>query len=157
VTVDGGRVIGVDQPLADGVGPGAVFDGALRLNRSRIDPVAAQAGKSVTVALEWEASARVPEDFTILVHLIDPAGGDQPLAQGDAPPLAGRWPTSAWQPGNSFVDEHTIALPADLPPGTYRIAVGFYRPADFTRLPVETDNATLPGAILLPQTVTITP
>jgi 4-amino-4-deoxy-L-arabinose transferase-like glycosyltransferase len=155
VTVDSGRVIGADQTLQDGVGPGAVFNGALRLNRSRVDPTTAQSGASVTVALEWEASARVPEDFTILVHLIDPAGGDQPLAQGDAPPLDGRWPTSAWEPGHSFVDEHTIALPADLPPGAYWIAVGFYRPADFTRLPVETDNETLPGAILLPQTVTV--
>ncbi|MCC6800988.1 MAG: hypothetical protein IT325_12795, partial [Anaerolineae bacterium] len=95
------------------------------------------------------------EDFTVLVHLIDPARPDQPLAQGDDEPLGGRWPTSAWIAGRAFVDPHAVALPDDLPPGEYALAVGFYRPVDFTRLPVETERATLPGAVILPQTVIV--
>ena len=57
--------------------------------------------------------------------------------------------------GHTFVDPHAVALPADLPPGEYALAVGFYRRADFTRLPVETERATLPGAVILPQTVIV--
>jgi hypothetical protein len=91
----------------------------------------------------------------VLVHLVDLAQPEQPLAQGDDEPLSGRWPTSSWIAGQLFVDPHAVALPADLPPGEYALAVGFYRPADFTRLPVETERATLPGAVILPQTVTV--
>jgi len=156
VIVRGGWVIGASQTLADGVASDALFGGALRLRASQVTPDSAAPGEAVEVRLEWAARARAYEDFTILVHLIDPAAPDQPpLAQGDSPPRAGHWPTSAWEPGAPFVDDHELALPPDLPPGEYRIAVGFYRPADFTRLPVETTLETLPGAVLLPQTLTV--
>jgi len=155
VTVEAGRVIGEDVHLNTGESVEAVFSGQLRLNRAAISPLIATPGETVSVALEWEALARVGEDFTILVHLFDPAAPDLPLAQGDSSPLGGRWPTSAWEPRLSFVDEHIITLPPDLPPGAYHIAVGFYRPADFSRLPVETKHATLPGAVVLPQTLVV--
>lgn len=155
VMIAAGRVVGPANRLAGGEPVEAVFGGQLRLNRAAVEPLTVNAGETLTVALEWEALARVGEDFTILVHLLDPAAPDRPLAQGDSPPLGGRWPTSAWEPGLPFVDEHPVTLPADLPPGTYRLAVGFYRPADFSRLPVETKHATLPGAVLLPQTVLV--
>lgn len=155
VMIAAGRVIGPARHLTSGELVEAVFSGQLRLNRAAVSPLTAAPGETVTVALEWEALSRVGEDFTILVHLLDPAALDRPLAQGDSPALNGRWPTSAWHPRLPFVDEHPISLPADLPPGTYRIAIGFYRPADFSRLPVETKHATLPGAVLLPQTVPV--
>ncbi|GIV80767.1 MAG: hypothetical protein KatS3mg051_0121 [Anaerolineae bacterium] len=153
VMIAGGRVIGPAIRLASGEPVEAVFGGQLRLNRAAVSPLTVSPGETLTVALEWEALSRVGEDFTILVHLLDPDAPDRPLAQGDSPALGGRWPTSAWQPRLPFVDEHIVTLPADLPPGAYRIAVGFYRPADFSRLPVETKHATLPGAVLLPQTM----
>lgn len=155
VTIEAGRIISSDSRLTEGEPIEAVFTGMLRLNRAAVRPGTAAPGDAITVALEWEALARVREDFTILVHLIDPAAPDRPLAQGDSPALGGRWPTSAWEPRSPFVDEHTIVLPPDLPPGIYHVAVGFYRPADFTRLPVETKHATLPGAVVLPQTLVV--
>lgn len=163
VTVQAGRIVGRAQGLSGGEPARAVFGGVLRLNRAAVEPSAAAPGETLTVALEWEALARVREDFTVLVHLIpvgslspDSATFQQPAAQGDAPPREGRWPTSAWEPRVPFVDTHTIALPDDIPAGEYRIAVGFYRPADFSRLPVETELVTLPGAVIVPPTVTVT-
>jgi hypothetical protein len=155
VVLDAGRIVADEHTLSDGQGPNAVFSGVMRLNRSRITPTELAPGDALTIDLEWEALADIGEDFTILVHLIDPADPDTPLAQGDAPPLEGRWPTSAWVPKMTFVDRHTITPGDDIPPGEYRIAVGFYRPADYTRLPVETQNETLPGAVLLPQMVKV--
>ncbi len=155
VMIAAGRVIGQSRRLAVGEPVEAVFTAMLRLNRADVSPVTAAPGDAITVALEWEALARVREDFTILVHLIDSVAPDRPLAQGDSPALEGRWPTSAWEPHRAFVDEHIITLPPDLPPGAYHVAVGFYRPADFTRLPVETKHATLPGAVVLPQTLVV--
>ena len=155
VIVNMGRVAGEGARLSGGEPVGAVFGGVMQLNAVRVAPVTPQPGESLTVDLEWEALAPVGEDFTVLVHLVDLAQPEQPLAQGDDEPLSGRWPTSSWIAGHTFVDPHAVALPADLPPGEYALAVGFYRPADFTRLPVETERATLPGAVILPQTVTV--
>src|SRR5690606_14603502 len=134
VIVQAGRVAGEGERLSGGERVGAVFSGVMRLNAARVEPVSAQPGDLLTVGLEWEALAPVGEDFTVLVHLVDLAQPEQPLAQGDDEPLSGRWPTSSWIAGRTFVDPHAVTLPADLPPGEYALAVGFYRPADFTRL-----------------------
>ena len=155
VIVHAGRVAGADARLSSREPVGAVFSGLMRLNAARVAPVRAQPGEMVAVELEWEALAPVGEDFSVLVHLVDLAAPEQPLAQGDDEPLGGRWPTSSWIAGHTFIDPHAVALPADLPSGEYALAVGFYRPADFTRLPVETERATLPGAVILPQTVIV--
>ncbi len=161
VIVDAGRVVGDGQTLANGDGTQAVFSGVLRLNSTHMEPLTLSPGDTLTIFLEWEALDRVHEDFTILVHLIaepsDGASPGQPMAQGDSPPLGGRWPTSAWEPRVPFVDTHPVVIPPTTPPGTYRVAVGFYRRADFSRLPVETNQATLPGAVILPQTVIVEP
>lgn len=155
VIVHAGRVAGAGARLSSGEPVGAVFTGLMRLNAARVEPVTAQPGETLAVDLEWEALAPVVEDFAVLVHLVDLAAPEQPLAQGDDEPLGGRWPTSAWVAGHTFVDPHIVALPAGLPPGEYALAVGLYRPADFTRLPVDTERATLPGAVILPQTVIV--
>jgi len=155
VIVQAGRVAGEGERLSGGERVGAVFSGVMRLNAARVEPVRAQPGDTLAADLEWEALAPVGEDFTVLVHLVDRTQPEQPLAQGDDEPLSGRWPTSSWIAGHTFIDPHAVPLPADLPPGEYALAVGFYRPADFTRLPVETERDTLPGAVILPQTVTV--
>ncbi len=77
VVIDAGRISDGDQRLEDGQKPGAVFAGVLRLNRSLVEQTGE--GEMVTVRLEWEALSPVYEDFTVLVHLIDPAHPDQPI------------------------------------------------------------------------------
>ncbi len=89
----------------------------------------------LAVTLSWAAAAYPAADYTVFVHLVRP-GEDQALSQGDAPPLAGRWPTSLWLPGVRVDDEHRVALPGDLPPGPYELLVGLYDPATGTRLPL---------------------
>ena len=54
----------------------------------------------------------------------------------DAPPLAGRWPTSLWLPGVPLNDPHTVPLPPDLPAGIYELWVGLYDPGGGQRLPL---------------------
>lgn len=91
--------------------------------------------EALHVTLRWSADDYLDTDYTVFVHLVAP-DGDQALAQGDAPPLEGRWPTSLWLPGMSLDDPHTIPLPPDLPPGTYHLLVGLYDPATGQRLPL---------------------
>jgi hypothetical protein len=110
---------------------------------------AVQPGDTLPITLFWQAQARIPEDYQVFVHLMGTEG--RPVAQGDKSPLDGDWPTSAWEPGQTFRDDYQIEIPADLSPGAYELRVGLYRLADFTRLPVQgpegrvTDSAIILG------------
>ena len=86
------------------------------------------------LTLYWRAEAPLAADYVVFVHLLDAAGNV--VAQGDAPPRAGRYPTHWWEPGEVIADQHVIPLPADLPPGDYRVRTGLYRPDTGERLPL---------------------
>jgi hypothetical protein len=88
----------------------------------------------VQVTLRWTADGYTDTDYTVFVHLVGLDGEEQAISQGDAPPLAGRWPTYLWLPGVTLDDVHTIPLPADLPPRTYQVLVGLYNPVTGSRL-----------------------
>jgi hypothetical protein len=88
----------------------------------------------VQVTLRWGVAAPLDSDHTVFVHLVGADGDDAAIAQGDAPPLGGRWPTSLWLPGITLDDVHTISLPEDLAAGSYHLLVGFYNPATGERL-----------------------
>jgi hypothetical protein len=97
--------------------------------------------KAVEVTLRWSVDAPLDRDYAVFVHLVDPEDGDRLLAQGDAPPLGGRWPTSLWLPGLVLDDLHTISLLADSAssssselPRTYHLLVGLYDPLTGDRL-----------------------
>jgi hypothetical protein len=54
------------------------------------------------------------------------------IAQFDAPPLDGLYPTAAWLSGEIILDSHILTLPES----TKVLAVGLYDPASLMRLPV---------------------
>jgi hypothetical protein len=107
-------------------------------------------GDTLPITLFWQAQARMPEDYQVFVHLMGPGG--RPVAQGDKSPLGGDWPTSAWEPGQTFRDDYQIEIPVDLAPGAYELRVGLYRLADFARLPVQgPEGRVADSAIILGQ------
>ncbi len=55
-------------------------------------------------------------------------------AARDLPPVNGTFPTTEWQAGDLVRDPHALALPADLPAGSYRLVAGLYDPASGARL-----------------------
>lgn len=67
----------------------------------------------------------------------------------DSYPAGGALPTSTGQAGEVVRDRHILTLPADLPPGDYRVIAGLYRLADEKRLPLGT-GATLPPSAVSP-------
>lgn len=111
----------------------AAFEGGVRLRGYDLGGDRSPGGEAA-LTLYWAASGPLPADYTVFVHVYDPADEPNTLAQGDGPPHAGRYPTGWWAAGETIVDAHTIPLPADLPPGTYHIRVGFYDPATGIRL-----------------------
>ena len=59
-------------------------------------------------------------------------------------PALWTYPTSSWPRGETVVDFHSLALPPDLPNGSYVVQVGRYEEATMGRLTVESGEA--PGA-----------
>ncbi len=98
-------------------------------------PGTAALGSEISVKLFWRSLVVMNEDYTVFVHLVDADG--KTVAQKDAPPQSGAYPTSFWDVGEVIEDEHVLAIPRDLPPGNYTIDVGIYRASDDTRLPVQ--------------------
>ncbi len=96
-------------------------------------PVEVQAGEEVQLVLYWEATQRPTANYTVFLHLEDDFG--ETVAQADSPPLAGDWPTAAWEAGMTIVDAHILRIPAELSPGEYRLAIGLYDPESGARLP----------------------
>lgn len=82
----------------------------------------------------WVVEQPFDRDFFIFVHLLDAAGNT--VAQRDAPPWQGRFPTSSWRPGTVVVDINDVPLPAGLPAGTYTIALGMFDPASGAHPPI---------------------
>jgi hypothetical protein len=97
-------------------------------------------GGELSVTLTWQAVGAIPDDYTVFVQLLNPAGAL--VAQQDAWPLQGTYPTSAWRIGETIRDPYLLPLPPDLPPGAYQLIIGLYRLADLQRLPVLDSSGT---------------
>lgn len=112
----------------------ANFDNKMELQGYDLSPVT-EAGQDLAVTLHWQALSPIPQNYNVFVHLVNAEG--QLITQHDGEPW---WelplPTSTWQPGETLRDRHVLALPPDLPPGTYRLQVGVYYWENLERLPV---------------------
>lgn len=148
VTVDA-RPRAMAEPADIGTPIGALFGDAALLAGVQIDDQAARPGGQVVVLLSWQCRSVIDRDYTVFVHLLDAAnaiGG----RQHDGPPDSGAEPTTSWVPGQWISDRHVIPLPANTPPGTYRLEVGLYRRngEHFIRLPLATGgDAVIAGAV----------
>jgi hypothetical protein len=112
-------------------------------------PPTVQPGASLSLDLFWQAMDYAPADYTILLHLVGADG--QMYGQWDRPPAQGMAPTTLWKPGQVVVDSFEFALPADLPPGDYRLLTGMYE-----RLPIAR-NGTPEGDTLVVGEFTVAP
>jgi 4-amino-4-deoxy-L-arabinose transferase-like glycosyltransferase len=97
--------------------------GALVLDGFR-HPGTVRAGETLPLALYWQATRPLPADYTVFVHLLDAQGAK--AAQRDVAPLGGTLPTSRWQPGQLLRDDQDLLVPAETPPGAYRLVAGMY-------------------------------
>lgn len=112
-----------------------------------------QPGGLLPVTLTWQGLAPLAEDYTVFVQIVD--AQDRIVGQVDSWPLQGTYPTSQWRPGEVIRDPYSVRLEDPLPPGSYRLLVGWYLLATGQRLPVldETgtpieDKVILPGLIV---------
>ena len=135
----------------------AVFGEQIQLQGYQLNQTAGE----LDVTLLWQALANGQTDYVRFVHLLDPEAGSAPLVQSDSQPRYGSYPTSQWTVGEVVSDRLTLSL-ANVPPGSYQLAVGFYSeptPGQFDRLTVldGAGDVAVDGRFLLPNLVTVEP
>lgn len=112
----------------------ANFDDKIALLDIAIPDTRLTPGGELALTLTWQGLAPLGENYTVFVQVLDAA--DRIVGQVDAWPVQGTRPTSQWLPGQRIVDPYRVPLRADMPPGEYRLIVGWYLLADLRRLPL---------------------
>jgi hypothetical protein len=126
VTLTIGRMAADSTPSAPPVADGSTFEYGLTL--VGYDNLSSTG----QINFYWQARERVPENYTLFVHLVDEQGNK--LAQADGEPLKGDWPTSAWEPRQTFIEPRQLNVPADLQSGRHFIQLGWYDAVTGVRL-----------------------
>ena len=98
-------------------------------------------GQVVTITLAWIVAQPPPTDLARFVHVLGPDG--RPVTQRAGMPCAGQvaplpdaaCPAASWIGGEVLIDRVEIEMPADLPPGRYPLATGWYDPTTLQRIP----------------------
>ncbi len=92
-----------------------------------------QPGTILTVTLAWQAEAEMETSYRVFLHLAGAEGGL--VAQSDGEPVDWTRPTTGWLPGEVVLDERTLVVSEEVPPGEYELWVGVYRWPSLERLP----------------------
>ncbi len=95
--------------------------------------IASEAEDTLVIRLRWQAMADIATDYNVFVHLVD---GERMVAQSDARPGAGYYPTSWWRPGDVVLDEHRLSPEEPYDPTRHQLRVGWYELATMRHLPV---------------------
>ena len=124
------------------------FEPGITLRGVSPGSISAIPGQDVELTLYWQTETATAEPVSAFLHLLD--GEGEIVAQSDQWP--GGLPSNVWSGGQVIIDQHSLSLPAGLPPGDYRIAAGLYTASDGMRLqafdsagqPVQDDRFLLP-------------
>ena len=132
------------EELAEAVPLTASFGDEIALDGYTV----AREGDTLVVTLRLVAQRAPASDYTVFLHVEDASGAV--VAQNDAQPLGGQYPTAIWDPGETVVAEWRVGLP-EAAAGSYRVWLGLYEWQSGQRLPVVADGALVDADRLLLQ------
>jgi hypothetical protein len=98
------------------------------------DSQAATRGGKLSFRFYWQPIQKPLINYSVFIHLLD----DQQhlISQADGDPASADRPTSTWDdPGETIIGgSFEVAIPADIPAGTYHVMAGLYDSATGVRL-----------------------
>jgi len=111
------------------VSKSVVFGDLVDLVGYTLDTATPRAGGQIHLTAVWKAASLSKVPYKIFLHLIGPpkADGNIVYGQADQQPCADSYPTWWWRPGELIIDTYALQLPADIPPGTYSLQIGWYK------------------------------
>ncbi len=80
-------------------------------------------GELLTIALNWRREGVIPTGADIVVAAQITTPGGHPLLESELPLIYAALPPERWPAGADVQHLQTLALPAELPPGRYELAV----------------------------------
>ncbi len=113
----------------DQFGTPVVYSNGAALLGYRLNGEPLEGGRGrVTLQLNWQALAKIADDYTVSVRLAS-GRGDTVWAQEDSPPASGTRNSASWQPNEIVEDRHTLSVPPGTPPGIYAVQIVMYQSA----------------------------
>lgn len=104
------------------------FDGELALTGFALSATNPAPGDDLEVTLHWQALPGAGPAYTALLHLVAADGSG--LAGVDEPVMQALYQPDLWPRDRSLPDRHRFRIPAEVPPGRYRLDLGLYRPGE---------------------------
>jgi hypothetical protein len=136
-----------------------VFDNRITLQGYDVDSTQVAPGDVLTMRFYWNASATPQDNYSLFVHLM-PLSEETLVSQADGNPAVPERLTLTWNdPSETLISPpFVVSIPAELPPGDYRVVIGLYNFQNGVRLPVTapSDGTNLGNSIDLLH-VTVTP
>lgn len=104
---------------------GEQFGEHITLERYALSSEQVNAGDALQLQLEWSTDATLDTRYKVFIQLLNPDG--TLAAQRDSEPGGGDQLTTLWQPDETIIDRHALAIPDDLPTGGgYTLILGLY-------------------------------
>ncbi len=97
------------------------FGEAMHLVGYQLNKLAVSPGRTVSLTLDWQSSAPLPEDYTVSVQLINAQG--QKAAQLDSAPAI---PTTKWSIGQPIAEAYQLPIDGNAPSGLYDLRLVVY-------------------------------
>jgi len=91
----------------------------------------------------WRVLQAADPPLAIFVHLLDAHS----VVIGSYDGLS--IPPTSWEPGDVFIQWHTLSVEPTTPPGEYQVELGFYSPATMQRLPIFQEGQAVADRLLL--------
>jgi hypothetical protein len=119
------------------------FEGGLTLLGYTLDRSTLKPGETVHLETTWRVDSVPKQLLSLMAHVLAPDGSGVAVGDGLGVPI------ESWQPGDVFVQRHTLTLSKDAPPGVYWVQTGVNWLAGGKRWPAQDARATGDRALLI--------
>ncbi len=109
---------------------GVAVDGPLDFLGYTLSTDTLAPGGRLVLETHWRVRDVPGRPLSLMAHLLGPDGSAVAVGDGLG------FPIEQWQPGDVFVQRHSLPVPADAPPGTYTVVTGAYWLDTMERWPV---------------------